>query len=128
MLVKFHWQGKLAFALGAATMVSYFVRYRGKAADPEAFVGYYRDRHAAILRTFPRIKSLVLHTPVAFDDPFPVRAGGTALLARMLFPDQAGLEAALRSDARKQAREDLARFGAFDGEITHEALSAEVVF
>ena len=57
-------------------MVSYFVRYRGLAAAPVAFVGYYRDRHAAILRTFPRIKSLVLHTPAASNDPFPVRAGG----------------------------------------------------
>ena len=109
-------------------MVSYFVRYRGRAADPAAFVGYYRDRHAAILRTFPRIESLVLHTPATFSDPFPVRAGGTALLAQMVFRDQAGLAAALQSDARKQAREDFARFGAFDGEITHEALSAEVIF
>ena len=128
MLVKFHWGGKLVFALGAGTMVSYFVRYRGKAADPAAFFGRYRDRHAAILRTFPRIKSLVLHTPAAFNDPFPVQAGGTALVAQILFPDQAGLEAALQSDARKQAREDIARFGAFDGEITHEALPAEVIF
>lgn len=109
-------------------MVSYFVRYRGRAADPAAFVGYYHDRHAAILRTFPRIELLVLHTPAAFSDPFPVRAGGTALLAQMVFRDQAGLAAALQSDARKQAREDFARFGAFDGEITHEALSAEVIF
>jgi hypothetical protein len=61
-------------------MVSYFVRYRGSAADPSAFVSHYRDHHTAILRGFPHINSLVLHTPVAFRDPFPVLPGGTALL------------------------------------------------
>ena len=51
---------------------------------------------------FRGIKSLVLHTPAAFSDPFPVRAGGTALLAQMMFESQTALDAALQSDARKQ--------------------------
>jgi hypothetical protein len=76
--------------------VSYFVRYRGSAANPSAFVAHYRDRHAAILRGLPHIQSLVLHTPVAFRDPFPVREGGTALLAQMMFENEAALDAALR--------------------------------
>ncbi len=109
-------------------MVSYFVRYRGSAAHPAAFVAHYRDHHANILRGFPHIKSLVLHTPAAVRDPFPVRAGGTALLAQMMFESQTALDAALQSEARKNARDDFARFGAFDGEITHEALSGEVIF
>jgi uncharacterized protein (TIGR02118 family) len=109
-------------------MVSYFVRYRGNAADPSAFVAHYRDRHSAILRRFPQIKSLVLHTPVDLRDPFPVQAGGSALLAQMTFESAAALDAALRSQARREARADFARFGAFAGEITHEALSGEVIF
>jgi uncharacterized protein (TIGR02118 family) len=109
-------------------MVSYFVRYRGRAADPSAFVAYYRERHAAILRGFPHVKSLVLHTPVVCHDPFPVRAGDTALLAQMTFDNEAALDAALQSEARKKARDDFGRFGTFDGEITHEALSGEALF
>jgi uncharacterized protein (TIGR02118 family) len=109
-------------------MVSYFIRYRGAAADPDAFLNYYRDRHADILRRFPKIKSLVLSTPVAVTDPFAVRPAGSALLAQMVFDDAAALNAALQSQARKHARDDFALFPAFTGEITHEALKSEVVF
>ena len=109
-------------------MVSYFIRYRGSAANPEAFIDYYRIHHAAILQRFPLIKSLVLNAPVAVTDPFPVRRAGSALLVQMIFENAAALNAALRSQARKEARDDFALFPSFDGEITHEALAAEVVF
>lgn len=109
-------------------MVSYFVRYRGSSSDPAGFAAYYREQHAAILRDFPGIGQLILHTPVAFHDPFPVRPAGTMLLAQMTFDSASALDAALRSEARKLAREDFAHFPAFDGEVTHEALKAEVIF
>lgn len=109
-------------------MISYFVRYRGQAADPAAFTDYYAQHHAPILRRFPDIRSLVLHTPQAWNDPFAVKAGSSLLLAQMTFDNPAALDAALRSDARKQARDDFARFPAFDGEVTHEAMRATVVF
>lgn len=109
-------------------MVSYFIRYRGSATDPDAFLDYYRVHHAAILQRFPQIKSLVLNTPVAVTDPFPVRPAGSALLAQMFFDNTAALNAALQSQARKDARDDFALFPSFAGEITHEALKCEVVF
>jgi hypothetical protein len=46
----------------------------------------------------------------------------------MMFDSPVALDVALQSEARKKARDDLARFGAFDGEISHEALSGEVIF
>jgi len=109
-------------------MVSYFVRYRGRAADPLAFASYYETRHAPILRRFPAIRSLILHQPVPFDDPFPVRHDGTQLLAQMTFDTQADLDRALASDARRTAREDFAHFPEFAGEVTHQALTARVIF
>lgn len=109
-------------------MVSYFVRYRGNSPQPAAFLAYYRERHAQLLKQFPAIHSLVLHTPASFQDPFPIRRGGTMLLAQMIFDSAADLNAALRSDARRQARDDFSKFPQFDGEVTHEALSAEVIF
>jgi len=63
-------------------MVSYFVRHRGKAADPATFVGYYHNRHTAILRSFRQIKSLVLHRPAAFSNPFPVQRHGSPFSRR----------------------------------------------
>lgn len=109
-------------------MVSYFVRYKGIAADPAAFSRYYSGQHAAILKRFPGIRSLILHTPQAWTDPFPVKTCGSLLLAQMTFDDGAALDLALRSDARREAREDFSRFPAFEGEVTHQAMKAEVIF
>ena len=109
-------------------MVSYFVRYRGDCPDPDAFGNYYETEHAAILRRFPNIRSLVLHRPTAWSDPFPVRRGGTALLAQMQFDNAGDLDAALRSEARRQARDDFHRFPPFEGEVTHEAMTGRIVF
>jgi uncharacterized protein (TIGR02118 family) len=109
-------------------VVSYFVRYRGASPDPAAFLAHYEAGHAALLRRFPHIRSLVLHQPVPWNDPFPVRAGGSLLLAQMQFDTTADLNAALRSDARREARDDFHRFPPFAGEVTHEAMNAKVVF
>jgi uncharacterized protein (TIGR02118 family) len=109
-------------------MVSYFVRYRGSAADSEAFRRYYESRHAAVLKTFPNIRGLTLHAPCEWSDPFPVQRAGTFLLAQMSFDSAADLDAALHSQARCEARDDFAHFPPFDGEVTHEALTGKVIF
>jgi uncharacterized protein (TIGR02118 family) len=115
-------------ALNEDKMLSYFVRYRGACSDTEAFYAHYETRHAAILREFSNIRSLVLHRPVAWSDPFPVRHGGTFLLAQMQFDSASDLDAALRSPARRQARDDFQSFPPFSGEVTHEAMTAKVLF
>jgi uncharacterized protein (TIGR02118 family) len=109
-------------------MVSYFVRYRGKAADPVAFARYYEAAHAPILQRFPGIRSLILHQPATWSDPFPVRGDDTSLLAQMTFDTPADLDRALQSDARRAARDDFARFPAFDGDVTHQVMTAKVIF
>src|SRR5713101_8814443 len=109
-------------------MVSYFVRYRGWSSDPDAFHAYYEGQHAALLRQFPNIRSLVLHRPTHAPDPFPVRPGDTFLLAQMQFDSTCDLDAALRSQARRRARHDFHWFPPFSGEVTHEAMIAKTVF
>jgi uncharacterized protein (TIGR02118 family) len=109
-------------------MVSYFVRYRGSSSDREAFQAHYETHHAAILREFPNIRSLVLHRPSAWTDPFPVRRGESMLLAQMQFDSSAELDAALRSEARRLARDDFHRFPPFEGEVSHEAMTGKVIF
>ena len=66
-----------------------------------------------MLRRFPSIRSLILHQPAPWNDPFPVRPGETLLLAQMQFDSAGDLDAALRSDARRQARDDFHRFPPF---------------
>jgi uncharacterized protein (TIGR02118 family) len=109
-------------------MVSYFVRYRGSSSDPAAFHAYYEGQHAALLRRFPKIRSLVLHRPAEVADPFPVRQGDTFLLAQMQFDSARDLDTALRSPARQRARDDFHQFPPFCGEVTHEAMIARMVF
>jgi len=101
-------------------MVSYFVRYRGSAVDRDAFQDYYEKHHAEVLRRFPKIRSLSLHRPADWNDPLP--------LAQMRFETEGDLDAALRSEARQQARKDSHRFPPFAGEITHEAMVEKVIF
>jgi uncharacterized protein (TIGR02118 family) len=107
----------------ALDMISYFVRYRGSSSDPEAFRAHYEGQHAAILRRFPKICSLIVHQPVPWNDAMPVRRGETFLLAQMKFDSIGELDAALRAGARSEAREDFHRFPAFSGEVTHEAMT-----
>jgi hypothetical protein len=50
------------------------------------------------------------------------------LLAQMQFDSAGDLDNALRSPARRLARDDFQRFPAFDGEVTHEAMTGNVIF
>ena len=109
-------------------MVSYFVSYQGESPDPDGFHAHYETTHAAILRRFPNIRSLTLHRPAAWSDPFPVKRAATFLLAQMQFDGEGDLDAALRSEARRQARDDFQRFPPFRGDVTHEAMIGKVVF
>src|SRR5690242_8730285 len=109
-------------------MVSYFVRYRGASSTPADFLAYYETRHAEILRQFPNIRSLILHHPAAWTDPFQVRRGETMLLAQMQFDSLGDLDSALQSPSRRLARDDFHRFPPFDGEVTHEAMTGKVIF
>ncbi len=108
-------------------MVSYFVRYRGASPNPEAFQTYYETRHAEILKQFSNIRSLILHRPAEWTDPFQVRKGDTMLLAQMQFDSAGDLDNALRSPARRLARDDFQRFPPFDGEVTHQAMIGKVI-
>ena len=47
------------------------------------------------------------------------------LLAQMQFDNAGDLDTALRSQARRLARDDFHRFPPFDGEVTHEAMTAK---
>src|SRR5687768_15750671 len=102
--------------------VAYFVRYRGLPQPQAAFVEYYRSRHAPLLRAFPGIRSLVIHTPAAWHDPQGVSADGSDFLAEMQFSNLDDLSAALRSPARERAREDFANLPRGEATVTHQAM------
>jgi uncharacterized protein (TIGR02118 family) len=108
--------------------ISYFVRYEGEAENQQAFLAYYRDRHAPILARFPGIRRIVLHTPAACQDPFPVKPDRFALVAQMIFDTKEDLDNALHSEERAIAREDFGSFPPFRGLVYHQATISEEVF
>ena len=108
--------------------VSYFVRYQGKPDDPAAFLDYYRRTHAGFMRAFPGVRSAILHHPVSWTDPVPVKPDARFMLAQVVFDDAAALNAALQSEARLRSRADFANMPRFAGEVTHQACAAEILF
>jgi hypothetical protein len=109
-------------------MVSYFVRYCGRAGNANEFGAYYETVHAEILREFPNIQSLVLHRPAPWTDPFTVNRGDSAFLAQMVFRSARDLDAALQSEARRRAREDFQHLPPFEANVSHEAMAGKVIF
>src|SRR5262249_53475053 len=101
--------------------VSYFVRYEGTAVNASDFVRYYRDHHVPILAKFPGIREIILHTPIEWQDKFPVQSDRFMLLTQMIFDTAEDLQRALQSDARAEARLDFGRFPKFKGNVYHQA-------
>jgi hypothetical protein len=58
-------------------MISYFVRYTGACPNGQAFAEYYEQKHAPILRDLTGIRSLILHHPLPWRDPYEVKQGGS---------------------------------------------------
>ena len=103
--------------------VTYFVRYRGVPDPQDDFADYYRRQHARILLEMPGISRLVLHVPTGWSDPFKVVPDDTDFLAEMTFPNAEVFAAALRSEARAEARADLVNVTRGRPiEVTHQAM------
>lgn len=105
--------------------VSYFVFYHGVADDPAAFIERYRKNHVPILLRWPGVRRVALHTPAGASDPKSTNFAGLAMMAEIVFDDEAALAAALNSDERGEARQDFARFPPFRGDVLHQALRTQ---
>lgn len=101
------------------------VFYRGQATNAEAFVARYRDIHVPILKRFPGIQRVTLHTPANWQDAHSVEPAGFVLAVEMRFDSHASLQTALNSQARSDARVDLGKFPPFEGDIWHQAMQTE---
>ena len=108
--------------------VSYFVRYDIAVSDVDAFVRRYREVHVPIVTRWPGLRSMVLHTPVEWRDPFPVNKGRAVLMAQLEFDSEEAMNRAFASPERAAAREDFKRFMTFEGTVTHQAMHTEEVW
>jgi len=108
--------------------VSYFVRYDITTKDTAQFVRFYRDVHLPFVTCWPGLQSVVLHTPVEWNDPYAIARGISVLLVQFEFDSATALSRALFSPERAKARLDFQNFPAFAGTVTHQALSSEEVW
>ena len=108
--------------------VSYFVRYDIEAGDLKAFLRRYREVHVPLVARWPGLRRMVLHTPLAWRDPFPVNPGSAVLMAQLEFESEAAMNAAFASAERAAARADFQQFARFDGTVVHQAMAQEEVF
>lgn len=108
--------------------VSYFVRYEATSAGIAAFLQHYREKHVPILARWPGLRRVVLHTPLEWNDPFPVNRGSAVLMAQLEFDSEEAMNKAFASRERAEAREDFKRFMKFEGTVVHQAMRAEEIW
>ena len=105
--------------------VSYFVFYKGQAEEPGGFVERYRKVHVPILQRWPGVLRVMVHTPLPAQDPKSTSSAGLAMMAEIVFRDQAALASALASQERHEARLDFANFPLFHGDVLHQPMQSE---
>lgn len=107
--------------------VSYFLRYDIHVADYEAFIDYYKTHHVPIIARWPGLRRIVLHTPIAWSDAWPVNRGRAVLMAQLEFESAEAMHAAFASPERAAARADMANFPPFEGPVTHQAFASAIL-
>ena len=93
---------------------AYLIIYEGKAADPEAFLRYYIEKHVPIVWTFPKIRRVEVQRGVDGGDFF--------IIARLIFDSMEDLRLAIQSRERERAREDMKNFPPFSGSVRRQAV------
>jgi uncharacterized protein (TIGR02118 family) len=105
--------------------VSYFVRYDIAVSELGKFLERYREVHAPLVTAWPGLQRMVIHTPVDWQDPFPVNRGKAVLMAQLEFESEAAMNHAFASRERATAREDFKQFMTFEGTVIHQAMKSE---
>ena len=108
--------------------ISYFVRYEIAVGNLEAFLERYRKVHVPLVADWPGLQRMIIHTPLGWNDPFPVNRGKAVLLAQLEFETEAAMNQAFASRERAAAREDFKRFMTFEGTVIHQAMRSEEVW
>ena len=108
--------------------VSYFVRYDISAPELNGFLERYKKVHVPLVTSWPGLVRMSIHTPLAWNDPFPVNRGKAVLMAQLEFDSLEAMNAAFASPQRARAREDFQRFMTYEGTVTHQAMATEEVW
>ena len=99
--------------------ISYVVRYSRPILDEKKFVEFYLTHHPQILAHMPAIKNILCYVPLDWDDCLNFPNSDYIVGNEVVFDSLEHLNLALKSNARKRAREDMMANPIRSGPVTH---------
>ena len=105
--------------------ISYVVRYSQPILDEKKFVKFYLTHHPQVLAHMPAIRNILCYVPLNWDDPLDLPNSNYIVGNEVVFDSLKDLKMALKSNARKRAREDMMANPVRPGPVTHFTLTRE---
>ena len=106
---------------------TYLVAYEGPAEDEAAWLAYYLEHHPQLMAKLPGLRELEIYTPLEWRSPPGLRKVRHLQRNKVAFDSAPALAAALDSPLRREMRADFARFPSYRGQVTHYAMTTEVL-
>jgi uncharacterized protein (TIGR02118 family) len=116
-----------AHAAGTTTPCSYLVHYPGPAEDMNAWNLHYLEHHPPIMRKFPGVRQIEIHTRIDWVDRLPSRRLEYMQRNKLVFDSPVALSRALSSDVIKRMRADFVKFPPFAGGNKHFPMLTKTV-
>ena len=107
--------------------VSYLVHYPGEAEDFGVWINYYLTHHPQIMAKFAGIREIEIYTRVDWLDAMPYRRVHYMQRNKLIFDNEAALNAANFSDVRHEMRQDFEAFPPFTGGNLHYPMHTLVI-
>lgn len=106
---------------------TYLVAYEGDAEDRIAWLAHYVVSHAPIMARFPGIRQVEIYTRLDWIGFLPWPRVEYMQRNKVVFDDQAALDAALNSPVRHEMRADFKTFPPFTGRNSHYPFATETI-
>jgi uncharacterized protein (TIGR02118 family) len=106
---------------------SFLVHYPGEPRDLNEWLTYYLNHHPPIMRRFPGLRELEIHTRVDWIDALPWQRVHHFQRNKIVFDSAEALERALHSPVRDEMKADRGHFPPFTGGNVHHPMATETV-
>jgi hypothetical protein len=106
---------------------TYLVAYEGVAENLPVWLAHYITDHPPIMARFPGIRQLEIYTCIDWCGALPWPRVAHMQRNKVVFDNQAALNAALNSPVRHEMRASFRRFPPFTGPITHFPMATTTV-
>jgi uncharacterized protein (TIGR02118 family) len=98
---------------------TYLVSYEGEAEDAHAWLSHYIANHPPLMVRLPGLRELELYTRLDWCSALSARRVDHLQRNKVVFDNEAALQAALNSPVRHEMRADFHKFPSYSGPVTH---------